>query len=701
MASPPAKQRTLVLGSDVNCVPNLPPLLTEVITDGFDFVAVPLVHPRNRRDSGASGISKARSSAFTRSDLLMPSSSWTRSVVGKLSTWFWPAIESVGENGEMSQARRNAEDAFKQELAWASHLSLPAILLPMLPAGRAPNTARLVNQCVQQTPYYQVWVTVPFDDTADAGGADGPPDVTPDGPWARWDRLRTLCDHSPALFVALELGPDLPDDFEAEAARWEAEPVKVLVLPCMSFLTNKKGYPVLSKRHQSVIKRFVKFNVQILVSGKVRHPSGRKVYQQYLRHLYSTVGELTSEDEAEAPYLDFLQAPLQPLMDNLESQTYETFEKDPVKYEQYRKAVALALTDIVHVRKPGALPGKVSPWCKLKPSEPNLASVEAVGPAAPGAAAGADGTGAEDSGDEVYEDLDEAQLLGFDGSGASDSAVTGCTDPNVVEVVLFVVGAGRGPLVRASLKAGAEVGQALKANKAKVTLRLRVVAVEKNPNAVVTLRSLVAAEKWANVKVVSSDMRTMPTPPFRDMADVMVSELLGSFGDNELSPECLDGAQRFLKPGSGISIPVDYTSHLAPLMSNKLWNEARNQRFPAHEGGAAPGQGIKGFETAYVVKVHNGVALAPSQLCFTFEHPNLEWPDAVDNSRYRSLSFSLEAGATVHGLVGYFESRLYGDVFISILPDSPNFSHGMFSWFPLYFPIRLERFSCLGVVLLP
>lgn len=32
------------------------------------------------------------------------------------------------------------------------------------------------------------------------------------------------------------------------------------------------------------------------------------------------------------------------------------------------------------------------------------------------------------------------------------------------------------------------------------------------------------------------------------------SELLGSFGDNELSPECLDGAQRFLKEG-GISIP--------------------------------------------------------------------------------------------------------------------------------------------------
>jgi len=32
-------------------------------------------------------------------------------------------------------------------------------------------------------------------------------------------------------------------------------------------------------------------------------------------------------------YEDYLQTPLQPLMDNLESQTYEVFEKDPVKYQ--------------------------------------------------------------------------------------------------------------------------------------------------------------------------------------------------------------------------------------------------------------------------------------------------------------------------------------------------------------------------------
>ena len=44
---------------------------------------------------------------------------------------------------------------------------------------------------------------------------------------------------------------------------------------------------------------------------------------------------------------DCVQAPLQPLQDNLESQTYETFEKDGTKYTTYQAAVAAALRDRV------------------------------------------------------------------------------------------------------------------------------------------------------------------------------------------------------------------------------------------------------------------------------------------------------------------------------------------------------------------
>lgn len=52
-------------------------------------------------------------------------------------------------------------------------------------------------------------------------------------------------------------------------------------------------------------------------------------------------------------------------------------------------------------------------------------------------------------------------------------------------------------------------------------------------------------EEWGDqVTVISCDMREWTAP---EKADIIVSELLGSFGDNELSPECLDGAQHFLK----------------------------------------------------------------------------------------------------------------------------------------------------------
>ncbi len=40
-----------------------------------------------------------------------------------------------------------------------------------------------------------------------------------------------------------------------------------------------------------------------------------------------------------------MQAPLQPLQDNLESATYETFEKDTTKYTTYQAAIHAALLD--------------------------------------------------------------------------------------------------------------------------------------------------------------------------------------------------------------------------------------------------------------------------------------------------------------------------------------------------------------------
>lgn len=175
----------------------------------------------------------------------------------------------------------------------------------------------------------------------------------------------------------------------------------------------------------------------------------------------------------------------------------------------------------------------------------------------------------------------------------------------------------------------------------------------------------------------------------------MVSELLGSFSDNELSPECLDGAQAFLHGTStralaplllchsvltplvattenGISIPSAYTSYVAPIMSSKLWNDVK-----AHES-------LKHFETPYVVRLHNIYAIAPSEPCFTFTHPKFH--ARIDNRRATDMAFTARASAVVHGFAGYFDAVLYDDVTLSINPQTH--SDGMFSWFPIYFPLR-------------
>jgi len=200
--------------------------------------------------------------------------------------------------------------------------------------------------------------------------------------------------------------------------------------------------------------------------------------------------------------------------------------------------------------------------------------------------------------------------------------------------------------------------------------------VEKNPNAVSYLNRRIKHD-WMNrdVELFPGDMRAVTLP---DLADIFISELLGSFGDNELSPECLDGAQHFLKP-DGISIPASYTSYLAPLQSTKLYSYMSSQRPPR----CSKKTKFASLETPYVVRLLNCHLLAPVQPVFTYEHPKKDLEQS--NDRYKEMEFEIKETGTIHGFAGYFHCVLYKDVTMSIHPDwhSPD----MFSWFPIVFPI--------------
>ena len=112
---------------------------------------------------------------------------------------------------------------------------------------------------------------------------------------------------------------------------------------------NKKGYPVLPKILQNLVKKFYPLRVQFLIEGR-NMGQDMALYQQYLSHLFKQEEEAVNSDPLRkyaSGYEDFLQNPLQPLMDNLESGTYEVFEKDPVKYREYQNAIYRALIDRV------------------------------------------------------------------------------------------------------------------------------------------------------------------------------------------------------------------------------------------------------------------------------------------------------------------------------------------------------------------
>lgn len=405
--------------------------------------------------------------------------------------------------------------------------------------------------------------------------------------------------------------------------RWFAEPLRLIVVPSAAFSTNNKGFPALTKNQQSVLTSYMRLRpspyILLANTGGLPTPPARKSpvshaleshdpisYLLYIRHFQKNQPPRSIVERFGAGYQDYLQAPLQPLADNLESITYEVFEKDPVKYAQYEKAVEAALRE-----------------------------------------------------------------------RAPDSVTT-----------VAVCGAGRGPLVTRALRA------AQSANR-----KIRMIAVEKNPNAYVHLLGK-NRDVWNNqVTIFKSDMRSW-NPDFT--VDILISELLGSFADNELSPECLDGVQRVLDPVDGVMIPQSYSAHFTPLLAPKIHADIASRK---SDPDAA--------ETPYVVMLHAVDFLAENQhieKVWEFNHPvdpavisqaaaygggfvGLGDGGNDHNLREFKTTFKVPNRGVCHGLGGYFESVLFGNVEMSTRPDTIDAkSKDMISWFPIFFPLKTSLY---------
>lgn len=134
------------------------------------------------------------------------------------------------------------------------------------------------------------------------------------------------------------------------------------------------------------------------------------------------------------------------------------FEQDPVKYLRYEQAIALALQDIHTLLLTSHAPNDM-------------------------------GDTANDI--DTNTDTDGSGGMDTDRDGSNHSlppTATATSTSTSPTIVVMVVGAGRGPLVQAALSASCSTG-----------IPIRVFAVEKNTNAVITLRNRCVTESWSNV----------------------------------------------------------------------------------------------------------------------------------------------------------------------------------------------------------
>lgn len=604
----------------------------------------------------ATMLQSSREDGYDYVTTLLPHNLEARTDVTALeSRWWRTSVVGIVYESEHLHAQ------LPKKMEWAHHMNIPAVILPSIPVKKneAVEYARLVASVAltASSTNGQVWIKTDLTEEA----------------LAAFEKLHRQCDGASNVGMVLCLDnvhQAAPNPTAAVAAmvalvhKAVGNNLKAVTFPTHIFLTNKRGYPALSKTHQVLFTEMLRRlgrTIRVLIEGPTSHPipgpAGGATqclpYLQYIRHMRQRpeIVQMVDSPEAtlEEAYLDHLQRPLQPLGDHLEFSTYETFEKDPVKYAQYKEAIALALRD-------------------------NLTGVA-----------------------------------------------------NKV-VIIVVAGAGRGPLVTAAIEAINGM-QNLPS-----TITFRIFAVEKNPSAVVYLESLAKHEAtWKElVTVVHSDMRTLARGSLGgQQADILVSELLGSFGDNELAPECLDDlyATGVCKDAT-VCIPAHFTSYIAPVSSLRLHSEARAQAYypnSASDGlDSAPMGTLKVMETPYVVRSHAACQTHKEQNCWEFAHPStipsrervshLEFKPDITHGAGCGAGYGLvdqavasmtqATGKTqsgpivIHGFLGTFTAILYAsnrDESSVVLSTRPtNFSVGMFSWFPLYFPLKEPLFVPAG-----
>jgi len=261
---------------------------------------------------------------------------------------------------------------------------------------------------------------------------------------------------------------------------------------------------------------------------------------------------------------------------------------------------------------------------------------------------------------------------------------------NTSSIKVLVVGAGRGRLALFALDAIREAGR-----------KGEVHVIDASPRAIDFLRSRFKEEIRHGDMAVHDAWIVSPAPEnplpctlegLENAFNIIVSEVFGSFGDNEFLPEIVSTAGKRWGARGHAMIPQSWTTYVAPIQSSSI--AARHLKQIPHVMGVPDDCVFLSVpQIAYTSVTSTDQRLFEADLCFECSRESQWRPSTSETKRQKKVDN--ESLVVVNGFIGFFSAELWKGISIDTRMGY-DFERNTFHWEAFFFPVLSTPLQVTG-----
>jgi protein arginine N-methyltransferase 5 len=458
--------------------------------------------------------------------------------------------------------------------------------------------------------------------------------------WDTWNSIRITCNYHQNLSVSL--GAPKFNIPSAILDRWLLEPIRFYLISSSKFIPNAKNYPVLHKFNQLIIWKLLQFK-SLELPTIILHGVDK------INLLNQSSSSLIEFDEItkKSTYLSYIQ-----YLISISKNTNFL----PYLYSFTLNALGYSNISLNQLSSTLILQSPIEPIAEnlenymYKVFEQDTFKYK------------------------QYERAIIKALIDLKKNWSDDSK------PHI-----FFLGPGRGPLIDKFFDALNFLS--LSSNDFLIT------ALEKNQNVMIYLNQKNINSWNSQVNLLNMDSRNYKYSNYQlnnQKINMVISELIGSFGCNELMPECIDSISTSdLCDENCIFIPQNLNCYIAPVYCPKYWKLASSKSVDKMYVPMIPEMELISENPEKVWSFTSKVTQSKKSINEnTVNSISLSSfkPYNKHNSRKSRISIQIDHKGLIHGLAGFFSSTLYSDIEVNNLPKQPGIEDCV-SWLPAFFPI--------------